>query len=268
MAVARIHLLLVLLLIVGVGSNCPTWTRNSSGVCVCGPDFNHRLVCSNCNLTVDINAGYCMTFDKEGYHTRENTSRHLVGGCPYSPVSELAVNRRYSRLPTNPIAVNRSLCEPYRHEGLFCWQCQKGFGPAAYSFDLHRANCSLMTTTAAVTFYVAVELLPITVFYFVIFVFRFPLMTGTKLGYMVFCQSVINTVQYSRYIYTSLFYQISWPVSVLGHLSFTLSGIGNLKFFRFISPRFCISEHMTGIQMRVLELITALYDPLFLVLVT
>lgn len=82
MAVTSILLLLVLLLTVGVGSNCLTWTRNSSEVCVCGPDINHRLVCSDCNLTVVISAGYCMTFDTERYLSWENTSRLLVGGCP------------------------------------------------------------------------------------------------------------------------------------------------------------------------------------------
>ena len=40
-----------------------TWYIGRDGDCVCGSELNGRLRCNDLNQTVEITAGFCMTFD-------------------------------------------------------------------------------------------------------------------------------------------------------------------------------------------------------------
>ena len=267
-------LAIILLLIAAVcslvESHCNTWyRRDKDGHCVCGSDLSGRLKCNDCsNETVDITAGFCMTYDATGlYVDRDNTSSPLIAGdCPYGTFSN-ATNRKYTTLPTNPTEVNSSQCSPYNRQGIFCGECIEGFGPPVHSFDLRCSNCSHMSLPKAISLYLLLELIPITVFFFVVLIFRPLLLTGPQLGYVTGCQAIISTLQYSLYIYNSLFYYLPPPLAVFGHISLSLSGIWNLEFFRFVTPPFCISDKMRGIHVQMLGFNTVLF-PLFLVSIT
>ena len=235
---------------------------------MCGSELSGRLKCNDCyNKSVDITAGYCMTYDATGQYAGENSSSLLVvGDCPYGALPN-TTNRKFTTLPTDPTLVNSSQCAPYNRRGLFCGECLEGFGPSVYSFDLHCANCSHMSTTAAISLYLVMELFPITVFYVTVLIFRPVLLTGPQLGYVISCQGVINTLQYSGYIYSSLFYNLPPPLAVLGHISVLLSGIWNLEFFHFVTPPFCVSEKLRDIHVHMLGFSTVLF-PLLLVFIT
>ena len=231
---------------------------------MCGVELSGDLRCNDCYKTVDIAAGFCMTYDTTRHYDGENSSSLLiVGDCPYGALS----SRKFTTLPTDPTLVNSSQCAPYNRRGLFCGECMEGFGPSVYSFNLHCANCSHMSTTAAISLYLVMELLPITAFYVTVLIFRPVLLTGPQLGYVVSCQGIINTLQYSRYIYSSVFKNLPPPLAVLGHISLLLSGIWNFKFFHHVIPPFCVSEKMRGIQVQMLGFSTALF-PLLLVSIT
>ena len=234
---------------------------------MCGVELSGVLRCNDCYKTVDIAAGFCMTYDKTRQYVGENSSSLLiVGTCPYGALHN-TTNRKFTTLPTDPTQVNSSQCAPYNRRGLFCGECLEGFGPSVYSFDLHCANCSHMSTTAAISLYLVVELLPITVFYVTVLIFRPVLLTGPQLGYVVSCQGLINTLRYLRFIYISLFYNLPPPLAVLGHISLLLSGIWNLEFFHFVTPPSCVSEKLRGIHVHMLGFSTALF-PLLLVSIT
>ena len=229
---------------------------------MCGVELSGVLSCNDCYKTVDIAAGYCMTYDTKRQYVGEKASSLLiVGACSYGALLNIT-NRKFTTLPTDPTKVNSSQCAPYNRKGLFCGECQEGFGPSVYSFDLHCANCSHMSTTAAISLYLIMELLPITVFYVTVLIFRPVLLTGPQLGYVVSCQGIINTLQYSRYIYSSLFYNLPPPIAVLGHMSLLLSGIWNLEFFHSVTPPYCVSEKLRGIHVHMLGFGTALFPPL------
>ena len=258
---------LLVVIIAGIvsvnSSKCQTWRNCSSNEeYQCGSDFNGRLIYHE-NCSIDISAGFCITYK---YNTSDKKSALVVGDCAYGALSNV-IKRKYSRLPTNVAHVNSSQCGPYQRKGLFCGECEKGYGPAVYSFNLHCANCSHMSSTTAISLYLLIELIPITIFFFVVLVFRFNLMTGPILGYVTCCQSIINTLQYSRYLYSSLFYNLPLPLVILGHLSLVISGIWNLEFFRFLVPQFCISEKISEIQLQMLGFISSIY-PLFLVIIS
>ena len=240
-----------------------TWYTSRNGDCKCGSELNGRVLCNECNKTVEITAGFCMTYDAVG---RFNTNTLVVGDCLYGAVSD-NTQRKFTLLPTDPTQVNQTLCDPYNRRGLFCGECKEGFGPAVYSFDLHCANCSDISTAVAVSLYVLLEILPITIFFLLVLLSQPSLMTGPQLGYVMACQAIVNSLQYSRYIYISLFNNVPLPVVVMGQIGLVLAGIWDLEFFRFIIPSFCISENVHGIHVLMMGFIRSLF-PLFLVLVT
>ena len=255
-------------LVWGTESYCnQTWYTDKDGDCVCGVELSGRLRCNDCYKTVNIAAGFCMTYDITRQYVGENSgSLLIVGGCPYGALPN-TTNRKFITLPTDPTQVNSSQCAPYNRRGLFCGECLEGFGPSVYSFDLHCANCSHMSDTAAISLYLVIELLPITVFYVTVLIFRPVLLTGPQLGYVLSCQGIINTLQYSWYIYSSLFYNLPPPLAILGHIGLLLSGIWNLEFFHFVTPPLCVSQKMRGIHVHMLGFSTALF-PLLLVSIT
>ena len=248
--------------------NCnQTWYTDKDGDCVCGVELSGVLRCNDCYKTVDIAAGFCMTYDTTRQYVGETSSSLLiVGGCPHGPFPN-TTNRKFTTLPTDPTQVNSSQCAPYNRRGLFCGECLEGFGPSVYSFDLHCANCSHMSTTAAISLYLVMELLPITVFYVTVLIFRPVLLIGPQLGYVISCQGIIITLQYLRFIYISLFHNLPPPLAVLGHISLLLSGMWNMEFFHFVTPPLCVSQKMRGIHVHMLGFSTALF-PLLLVSIT
>ena len=94
-------------------------------------------------------------------------------------------------------------------------------------------------------------------------------MTGPILGYVMDCQSVINTIYTIHHVSVQLSFLYNVPpvLAILGHLSLALSGIWNLDFFRFTIPPFCISEKLTEIHLQMLGFVSSFY-PLFLVIVS
>ena len=164
-------------------------------------------------------------------------------------------NRRYSIVESNYTSLNSSQCASYNRKGLFCGECS----------DLKCANCSTMPTALAVGAYCLLEFVPITIFFFIVVIFHLKIMSGPLIGYVIFCQTMIITLQYSRYLYPSIFAKL--PIAVLGHAGLALSGIWNLEFFKLIMPSFCISERLTNLHLQMLGFCTAFY-PLFLVIVS
>ena len=253
--------LFFLLLITEVAFGCPTWyyESNNTGGCICGSELGGGLICHQYTQTVEISADFCMTYD-------DHTQEVFAGDCAYGYSSNMS-NRRYSIVESNYTSLNSSQCASYNRKGLFCGECRDGFGPAVYSFDLKCANCSTMPTALAIAAYCLLEFVPITIFFFIVVIFHLQIMSGPLIGYVIFCQSMIITLQYSRYLYPSIFAKLSSPIAVLGHAGLVLCGIWNLDFFRFIIPSFCISERLTNLHLQMLGFCTAFY-PLFLVIVS
>ena len=101
----RMKCVLVLFLIVACSlasateSYCnQTWYTYKDGDCACGVELSGDLRCNDCYKTVDIAAGFCMTYDITRHYVGENSSSLLiVGDCPYGALS----NRKFNTLATN-----------------------------------------------------------------------------------------------------------------------------------------------------------------------
>ena len=239
-----------------VASGCPTWYRNTSGHCECGVEVSGLIICHEDENTVDVPMGFCMTYDY-------STGSVLAGNCPYGYNSNMT-NRMYSSLPTDPSQLNETTCGPYNREGLLCGYCIEGFGPAVYSTDLSCAKCTDISTGLAIMCYLLLQFLPVTVFFLLIAILHFNITSGPMLGYVMFCQASSFIAQWYMFFFNSALVHVPLPLATVGRVSMALADIWNLHFFRFVLPSFCLSDRMTGIQVHMLNFLTAVYPVLLM----
>ena len=108
----------------------------------------------------------------------------------------------YSEMPSDPDLLNDTMCGPYNRTGLLCGRCIDGYGPAVYSLDMKCADCSKISTGSAISLYLFLELIPITLFFICVVLFRLNITAGPLLGYVLFCQiCYTSAVRYDIFIY-------------------------------------------------------------------
>ena len=134
--------------------------------------------------------------------------------------------------------------------------------------DMKCANCSRLSTGYAISLYLVLEFIPITLFFICVVIFRLDITAGPLLGYVLFCQAYVFVILYEDlYIYDYILSHVSAPIQMLFYSSLTLSGSWTLQFGKFTTPPFCISEKLTGIHIQMLSLVSSIY-PLVLVVIT
>ena len=237
-------------------SSCPAWfyINNSTQDCERG----RWLDCSNDNKVL-IENGYCATSSGQG-------DQYYIGYCPFGhPVNR--TNRMYSEMPSDPNMLDDVMCGPYKRKGLLCGECIDGYGPPVYSFDMKCVNCSKLSPGYAVALYLVLELLPITLFFICLIVFRFNITAGPLLGHIIFCQLYIESFKENVFIYEYMQSHVSPSIKALFKFSLTLSQFWNFDYLNTVIPPFCISEKLTNIEVKMLDFVPATY-PIVLVIIT
>ena len=243
-------------------TSCPTWFyySNTTHQCQCGENLG-PINCKQNEQKVELAYGYCVSASKYkgGYYD---------GRCPFR-CTQNSTDRMYSELPSDPNLLNEVLCGPYNRKGFLCGECIDGYGPAVYSTDMKCANCSKFSAGFAVSLYLFLEFIPITVFFICVLIFRLNITAGPLLMYVIFCQAYYITALKSevQYIYEYTLSHVSTPLRVLLYISMALSGLWILQFFQFVIPPFCISEKLTNIHIQMLTLVSSIY-PIVLVIIT
>ena len=236
-------------------TTCPTWFYYNNETCECGSQLGWKVHCNQQEMTAEIADGVCAT-------STEQEGLYYVGFCPLRHTKN-NTDRLYSELPSDPDLLNDTMCGPYNRKGLLCGRCIDGYGPAVYSFDMKCANCSKISTGSAISLYLFLELIPITLFFICVVLFRLNITAGPLLGYVLFCQIYYTfAVGQKIFIYDYILSHVPTAVWIL-----TLCGIWDLQFFRSVISPFCISSKLTGIDIQMLNLVTAIY-PVLLVIIT
>ena len=250
----------ILVYLSSLGVSCPTWFYSNGTACVCREEFSGRVYCNSQEEKAEIEDGFCATYD-------EQEGQIYAGDCPFRH-TENNTDRVFSELPSDPEQLNNTMCGPYNRKGLLCGKCIDGYGPAMYSIDMKCANCSKMSTGAAISLYVFLEFIPITIFYIIVVIFRLNITSGPLLGYVLFCQIHIFSMQWSYlYIHEYILSHVSTSLRVLYYSSLTLSSSWILQFFKFAIQPFCICNKLTDFHIQLLNLVTAIY-PIVLVIIT
>ena len=235
-------------------TTCPTWFYYNNETCECGWQFGGNVHCNQQEMTAEIIDGFCAT-------STEQEGLYYAGYCKLRHTKN-NTDRMYSELPSDPNLLNDTMCGPYNRKGLLCGRCIDGYGPAVYSLDMKCANCSKISTGSAISLYLFLELIPITLFFLCVVIFHLNITAGPLLGYVIFCQIYYTAVQQEIYIYDYILSQVPTAVWI-----FILCGIWDLQFFKSVISPFCISSKLTGIDIQMLNLVTAIY-PVLLVIIT
>ena len=235
-------------------SQCQYWSEynQATNSCKCGSKLHNIVDCDiaggEVNLTV--NYWYCMSLNTE-------QSRVVIGACPYHYIF------CPPRCTSHQMSVNvtRELCGPIKRRGQLCGQCVKGYSSPVYSNYVECVRCRENNWLK----YLAISLLPETVFLLAVTAVRFRSTSPSMNGYILMCQFMT-----SGYVLRFFFYSYHHNRKYIGHfgdLYFSLVGIWNLDFFKLFYAPFCLHPEASTLQVLSLEYLTALY-PLLLILLT
>jgi hypothetical protein len=217
--------------------------------------FSRMVKCTN--ERVLLRSGYCATFE-EGRGI-------FIAKCPYFLLNGHNVTEPgYIRLPDNISELNDYMCGPMNRKGLLCKDCIDGFGPSVTSLGYKCSNCT--DVWYGIPLYLAVELIPITLFYLIILIFKVHLISAPMPLIILCCHLIMYMLLFERHepIERLLPLDSSSPL-LAGVISFL--GIWNLDFIRYIAPPFCVSSRLLPSHIEILDYITNFY-PLFLIIFT
>ena len=250
-----------LLLVMGVSSGagqCPTWFKETeNGSCECGHDLGAVIRCDKNTKKVSIRAGYCMTYDS-------SSEELLVGFANYYGYMG-GRDRAYSVVPTIITTLNDTMCTKYGKRGFLCGECIDPLGVPINSLFNECVKCKELY---AVGMYLLLVIIPITIFFILVVMFRFNFTSGPFLGYIIFCQLLVLFIRKRLSVYQFGLEEMDVHGQTVANILLSLSGIWlySMSVFRWISP-LCLHKSMTNIQVVCLDYIFVVY-PLFLLIIT
>ena len=238
---------------------CPPWfipkTVNGSVVCECGSSLNGVLgelvKCDAKKQAVQLSRYFCMTYN-------DHDSSTVVGGCLIGDVQQM---NYYYPIP-NTTAALKQMCMKFRanRKGQLCGQCAGGFAPPVYSYLLNCVNCSGNNWLK----YVAVSLLPLTIFCILIIILRVSVTSSLLNGFVLFAQLITTPIVLRIVLSGFLLSPGKFPqILSLIKVYTSLLGVWNLDFFRADYHPFCLHPNTTTLQILALDYIVAAY-PLLL----
>ena len=243
-------------------SSCPPWKylkSNDSDECVCGRRIHDIVECMGNSSTVYLLTCHCMSYSDNGDDV-------VMGACPF-----LCTNFFYTRIYADTNLNN--LCDRDIHQnrqGQLCGQCKDNHSPSPYSYELKCAHCSNYKHNWLK--YLAIAYGPLTVFFFVVIIFRVNALSASMNAFIFICQILscpaVMTLL-STYVNFSDKQPVDHAVDAIGMAEFmvTLYGIWNLDFFRMVYKPFCLHAELSIIHIMCLDYAVAVY-PLLLILVT
>ena len=241
--------------------NCDhTWTYLSNGRCQCGGDVRGTVRCSTILDRVSVLACSCMTYDddKDGV---------VTATCPYGhgywyASKNLSWNYDpdYHILPSNITELNNAMCGRLNRDGLLCSKCKDDSSLIVYSYDLYCIKCS--SSNYNWLKFMAVAFIPLTLFYFVVILFRINATNPYLYGFITFNQVLASPLNL-RAIFLALRRHSTFKN--ISRILVLPIAMWNLDFFRSLILNICL-DNISMLQSLMLDYIIAVY-PLFLVIV-
>ena len=258
----RFVLLVVVTVTCGVtvdGNNsCPLWHYHHQEKCKCGDSLHGAIFCSDNKVFLRVDH----VMDVWQNTTVAALSRYAH--CNFSSIPSYL--RVYSTIPndTPPEELNGIMCNESNRIGFMCGKCLPNYGPSAYSFKCHKCHLSL---PSAIALYLTIKLLPTTIFFIIIMMFRINILKGPMLGYILFCQQQIIAGRLNGTLFGLWFYQLNQYARLLEHIPFIISTIFGLDFTGILS-HFCISDKLYDSDVLFINYVLSVLFPLCLVVIT
>lgn len=262
LALVATPVLLVAVSAVDVESGeCPTWHYRSSEnqSCVRGFILNGAMMWygeDKLYLRVD----YCMTWNN-------STHEYAAGPCHRGYSKHSTVDSKvFLLLSKDPEHLNERQCGDYHREGLLCSRCIDGFSLHFSSFVPTCFNCTHFSPASALLLYLAFDLIPITIFFALILIFRINVTSGPMLGYFIFCQIHAIIVGQLNNFYAAMLADLSTFGRYSLQMSLFMSSAWTWNFLHEY-PSFCVSPKLGVLNTLILNYVSVVY-PIVLVFFT
>ena len=197
----------------------------------------------------------CVTYDNDHCSV-------LLGTCPYGcgfMFNSSWSGQAYNPLPKNLSEYNHEMCGRLNRDGQLCSKCIKDFSPLVYSYELKCIACHIHNHYGWLKF-VAVALIPLTFFYFVVILFRIDATSPYLYGFITLNQALASPISLR-----GVFLTLKGNALLVARLLTIPYTIWNLDFFRSLPLNICLD--LTTLQTLALDYAIAIY-PLLLVLIT
>ena len=237
-------------------SACSVWSHHPrSSKCYCGPSLEGGILCldDKVYLRVDLN----MYID-----TDNNQTLAGLGSYGYHNFSTVT-NRVYTLLPSDEQQFNMMICSPKNRKGFLCEECIDDHSPTV--FNTKCANCTEQSYLKRAVLFFAVKLLPISLMFILVLVFRLNVTQGPIFGYIISCQTEILMAQLMQPFKQLIMHQIGQRGMIL-QVSLFFSSFWYMDYSSLFG-NFCISPSFKNVHVLLLNYISVFY-PLLLILST
>ena len=169
-------------------------------------------------------------------------------------------------MPRDPALLDDFMCGHYKRRGLLCGRCIAGYGPTGHVLDLTCANCSGLPEHYAVTLYLVLQLIPVTVFFICVTIFNINITSGPLFGYIVISQILLIFLRQNLYLYEYMQAHVSMHLQVMFKFSLAIYQILSLDFVLPVIPPFCVSQRLSELHIQLLRFLPATF-PILLVII-
>ena len=214
------------------------------------------------NDGVFLSVGHCLTYK----HAR---GKHLLYKfkCPYFQLEGHEMSNSepgYIKLPSNISELNDFMCGPMNRKGFLCEECIDNFSVSMTSIGNKCSNCT--DVWYGIPLYLAIELVPITAFYLLIFVFQIHITSPPMVSFIFYSQTLMFVLAVDRPPPLEKVVP-QYEKNFLFNLMLFLYGPWNLDFLRYVLPPFCVFKGLNMMYVAILSYVSIVY-PLFLILLT
>ena len=245
---------------------CPTWFvfNSSSRMCTC-QNLKEWVVCDQLTGVVKLAKGICMTYDNK-------TRTTDVGKCPYTLLDTSHVERTesgYTELPNDTVELNEFLCDFWNREGYLCSRCKNGCGLTIANIFQKCSECKYPKALGWLLYFI-LQLIPLTVFFFIVSFFRISLAKPPMNAFVVFCQLCTCVFFVYAYKFYPPYISDGATLQKVQYFVFLCLGIWSMTLTRYLNfgiTSFCVDPSINTQQAFLLTQIQSLF-PLFLVFIT
>ena len=218
----------------------------------CNKIPNDVIMCSDCP-SVSILTCHCVT-----YWRTERTFE--VGKCIFNMIASLEYPYPYKQLTVTEDGIETTTCTEFNRAGTLCGKCMDGYYPLVNSFDLKCIQCP--NGKSNWWKFVLAAFLPLTIFYFIILLFKISVVSSQFHGFVIYSQAIaMPSIAHAIYNSNTPQYSI---LLTLFKAATTLYGIWNLDFFRFVDFNICLGTDT--LQTLALDLAVGIYPFLLMLL--
>ena len=215
--------------------------------CKCGGGFRGLVHCKSEKFRSYLIIGGCISLN-------ESDGFPIATYCPFSAGYQESME--FIKLPKE---LNDSFCGKINRRGRLCSKCKADYGVAVYSPSFKCVKCKESYTNWLR--YFAIELVPLTIFFLIVFTFHISITSAATNAFIFFSQVI--SLPFGVLFYTTLWNlwlkRSQKPAIALSGIVIFPYRIWSLDFSSISGPNFCLSQSISVLHILALQYISAVY---------